>query len=112
MKVFLVTSFLSICTVNAAFQYLPHHTHQSWTRQPQSAVTSLWNSVDSSNNDGSTSSEFDVSSDETEETILRMNLSYDDGKASSALAAVQKYTRSFPFAAVLPVQPLTYLPGE
>jgi len=62
-------------------------------------------------------SELDVHEDEAEETLLRINFSYptsststDDDKGSLALAAVQKYTKSFPFAAVLPVQPLTYLP--
>lgn len=47
-----------------------------------------------------------------EETLLRINFSFDSNNGSSALAAVQTYTKSFPFAAVLPVQPLTYLPGE
>lgn len=37
--------------------------------------------------------------------------SSDDGNNGRlALAAVRKYTQSFPFAAVLPVQPLTYMP--
>jgi len=59
----------------------------------------------------------DVFNEKLDETILRINFSYeynkdddDDKGGSSALSAVQDYTRSFPFAAVLPVQPLTYLP--
>ena len=56
---------------------------------------------------------FEVFYDETDETLLRINLSFSgtspDGDAK-ALDAVRLYTKSFPFAAVLPVQPLTYLP--
>jgi hypothetical protein len=70
-------------------------------------VTAM-SSSDSPGDDGSLS-EFDVSK---EETLLRINFSFDDDEGSSALAAVESYTKSFPFAAVLPVQPLTYLPGE
>ena len=47
-----------------------------------------------------------------EETILRINFSFDSHNGTSALAAVRMYTKSFPFAAVLPVQPLTYIPGK
>jgi len=51
-------------------------------------------------------SDFDVDQDDLEETVLRVNFSYeyddDDEKGSFALAAVQKYAKSFPFAAVLP----------
>jgi hypothetical protein len=50
---------------------------------------------------------------ETEEILLRMHLSVlPDVEYETALAKVQKYTRSFPFAVVLPVQPLQYLPME
>ncbi|KAL7482101.1 hypothetical protein ACHAW6_007783 [Cyclotella cf. meneghiniana] len=56
---------------------------------------------------------FEVFNDETDETLLRINFSFSetspDGDAK-ALDAVRLYTKSFPFAAVLPVQPLTYLP--
>lgn len=48
-----------------------------------------------------------------EDILLRMNFSINAGAdPDSALDAVRKYVRSFPFAAVLPVQPLTYLPSE
>ncbi len=47
-----------------------------------------------------------------EETVLRINFSFDSHNGTSALAAVQMFTKSFPFAAVLPVQPLTYIPGK
>jgi len=57
---------------------------------------------------------YDVFNEKLDETILRINFSYehnnDDDKGSAALSAIQYYTKSFPFAAVLPVQPLTYLP--
>ncbi len=66
-------------------------------------------SSDSPSDDGSLSDFDDVSKDET---LLRINFSFDEDEGGSALAAVQRYTRSFPFAAILPVQPLTYLPGK
>lgn len=62
------------------------------------------------------SSEETVSFDSLDETLLRINFSVVQGAgifesyANNALEAVRSYTQSFPFAAVLPVQPLTYLP--
>jgi hypothetical protein len=52
---------------------------------------------------------------EMDDILLRINFSFvrdSDDDAALALAAVQQYTKSFPFAAVLPVQPLTYLPVQ
>lgn len=46
-----------------------------------------------------------------EETLLKMHLTVrDDVDPDVALAKVRQYTQSFPFAAILPVQPLQYLP--
>ena len=46
-----------------------------------------------------------------EETLLKVHLSIQDKvDPEMALAMVQKYTQSFPFSAILPVQPLQYLP--
>jgi hypothetical protein len=46
-----------------------------------------------------------------EETLLKMHLTVRDNvDPDMALAKVQQYTQSFPFAAILPVQPLQYLP--
>ena len=46
-----------------------------------------------------------------EETLLRLRLVVQDGvDVDQALAAVQSYTQSFPFAIILPVQPMQYLP--
>ena len=51
--------------------------------------------------------------DETDETLLRINFSFEHAsEEKNALDAVRQYTKSFPFAAVLPVQPLTYLPVQ
>lgn len=58
----------------------------------------------------------DESVDALDETLLRINFSVVQGAgmfesyANNALESVRSYTKSFPFAAVLPVQPLTYLP--
>ena len=57
-----------------------------------------------------------MSADSLDETLLRINFSVVQGAgifesyANNALEAVRSYTQSFPFAAVLPVQPMTYLP--
>lgn len=49
--------------------------------------------------------------DGDEETLLRLRLSLKPNiSMDEALNKVQAYTQSFPFAAVLPVQPLQYLP--
>jgi hypothetical protein len=47
-----------------------------------------------------------------EETLLQIHCSTTtaDGEVDSVLPQIQKYIQSFPFAAVLPVQPLQYLP--
>ncbi|KAL3816896.1 hypothetical protein ACHAXA_006972 [Cyclostephanos tholiformis] len=71
---------------------------------PVTAMTSS----DSTDDDAPPSSDFDELI--KDETLLRINFSFDDDDGSSALTAVQRYTRSFPFAAILPVQPFTYLP--
>lgn len=48
-----------------------------------------------------------------EETLLCIDLSVRSGvEVDDALAAVSRYCQSFPFAAVLPVQPLQYLPVQ
>ena len=48
---------------------------------------------------------------DTEETLLQIHLSPLPGVAfEDALSKISKYTRSFPFAVVLPVQPLQYMP--
>jgi hypothetical protein len=47
----------------------------------------------------------------TEETLLKVNLAVlPTSSLDEAREAVAKYCQSFPFAAVLPVQPLQYLP--
>lgn len=50
---------------------------------------------------------------EAEETLLKVHLAVQPGVSlDEAKEAVAKYSQSFPFAAVLPVQPLQYLPTE
>jgi len=47
----------------------------------------------------------------SEETLLKIHMEIQEGKDSQiALEKVTFYTQTFPFAAVLPVQPLQYLP--
>lgn len=46
-----------------------------------------------------------------EETLLRLRLALrDNDDNDKALAAVQSFCQSFPFAVILPVQPMQYLP--
>lgn len=47
-----------------------------------------------------------------EETLLKIHCSTTNREVDSVLPEIQKYIQSFPFAAVLPVQPLQYLPTE
>ena len=55
----------------------------------------------------------DTDNEDEEETILRINLSILDSNSSeSTMEKIVKYIQSFPFSAVLPVQPLTYVPSE
>ena len=91
------TIFLTICTAGTSF-------HVSSSFHPP--VPALCASPSDSSADD------DLLDITGEETVLKINFSFDSHNGSSALAAVQLYTKSFPFAAVLPVQPLTYIPGE
>lgn len=109
MIVIFSTILLTMCTAGASFNIAsPSHLligcNLSWS-SPVQALCASPSDYDSTANDDL----LDVSG---EETVLRINFSFDSNYGSSALAAVQTYTKSFPFAAVLPVQPLTYLPGE
>ena len=79
-------------------------------------IRSSSSSEDSSSSDDVGSFEFNASSSNPDaETLLRINFSFhndnnnDDG-GRLALSAVQQYCQTFPYAAVLPVQPLTYIP--
>ena len=61
---------------------------------------------------GSASGHGEMATDESEEVLLRINLSINAGiDPDSAIKATREFARGFPFAAVLPVQPLTYLPS-
>ena len=71
------------------------------------------NLLRSSASDDDTTSVYETFMDETDETLLRINFSFEHAsEEKNALDAVRQYTKSFPFAAVLPVQPLTYLPVQ
>ena len=91
-----------------------HYPKTSRPRPLAMAMSSSDSPPDDDDDDGGLplSDDFDDVAVTKDETILRINFSFDEDGGGSALAAVQRYTNSFPFAAVLPVQPLTYLPGE
>jgi hypothetical protein len=68
----------------------------------------LHSSNDDNNNSNLQSTSHDYT---TEETLMKIHLLVlPTVPLQDALDALSKYTQSFPFAAVLPVQPLTYLP--
>lgn len=49
--------------------------------------------------------------DDSEETLMRLSLTVREGVSmDDALQKVQAYIQSFPFAVILPVQPMQYLP--
>lgn len=111
MIVILSTILLNMCTTGASFNIAPpsHLLIGCNLSGSSSLVQALRASPSDSDSSANDDDLLDVSG---EETVLRINFSFDYNNGSSALAAVQTYTKSFPFAAVLPVQPLTYLPGE
>ena len=103
--------FLTVCSAGASFQFYasPAHRATFWCNQQGSLPIPLPPLRSSASDAPDNDDLLDLSG---EETILRINFSFDSDNGNSALAAVQTYTKSFPFAAVLPVQPLSYLPGE
>jgi hypothetical protein len=83
----------------------------SHKRKRDSRCFAASSSDDNSDDSGETSQ--DVTNWDSEETLLAINLRPLPGKSlSECLQRVSDYTQSFPFAAVLPVQPLQYLPAE
>jgi hypothetical protein len=57
------------------------------------------------------SSSCDDGNDQIEETLMQISLSINEGyNTDDVISVVQQYLSSFPFSAVLPVQPLTYTP--
>ena len=103
-----------LCTLSTSFQHLHY---ALLTRRPLLLPTWASSSLssDSSSADDVGSFEFDATTNPNAETLLRINFSFnddadDDGRL--ALSAVQQYCQTFPFAAVLPVQPLTYIPVQ
>lgn len=79
------------------------------TRQYPTA-TRLYSSQDE-NDDSETNPSQQQDDQDKEETLLRLNLSVlDSSNDEEALFAVQNFLQSFPFAVVLPVQPMNYFP--
>ena len=127
MNLLLSLLYLFLCTEVTAFHNYPYSKiHKSILRINtsnerytqtfiQSSIPRYTNIILRTSSDDN-NDKFDVFNEELDETILRINFSYqhnsdeDDDKGSAALSAIQDYTRSFPCAAMLPVQPLTYVP--
>mmetsp|Transcript_28931 Transcript_28931/g.45546 ORF Transcript_28931/g.45546 Transcript_28931/m.45546 type:complete len:215 (-) Transcript_28931:1294-1938(-) len=100
---YLCALFLAVIATSTAFSVEnTSMTRNRSSRQPARSRTELFSLEESIDTSG--------------ETLLRINFSVVQGAgifesyANNALEAVRSYTQSFPFAAVLPVQPLTYLP--
>ena len=86
----------------SAFQPLSIQSFSNFRHCKQNFVTNrLYSSPD----------EEDTTNFDDEETLLQIHLSVlPDVQVETAIERVSKYAQSFPFAAVLPVQPLHYLP--
>jgi hypothetical protein len=109
-----------LCTLTTPFQQ--HSQNALLTRRSllppwTTTLRRSSSSSDSSSSDDVGSFEFNASSTNPDaETLLRINFSFNDDNDNNedggrlALSAVQQYCQTFPFAAVLPVQPLTYIP--
>ena len=133
MNLLLSLLYLFLCTEVTAFHNYPYskihksilqtqntsndnkYTQTSSHIQIQSSLERLYTNIILRTSSDDNNDKYDIFNEKLDETILRINFSYeynneDEDNGSSALSAVQEYTRSFPFAAILPVQPLTYLP--
>ena len=114
----LILVFLSVSLrpVNAflssAFQQQQHLGFVTDHQRPAAFVNGQAVSFSSLKLSGSASGDDEMTTDEPEEVLSRMNLSINAGiDPDAAIKATKEYARGFPFAAVLPVQPLTYLPS-
>jgi hypothetical protein len=103
-----------------SFVPFPIKTVKAQTTTKTPAVTSTkatkfhWHGSSMSANDDDTVENNDIFDDwDQEETLLAMNLSpLPEKTVEQCLQRISDYTQSFPFAAVLPVQPLQYLPNS
>ena len=90
--------------------------HLMWLAWSPPSSRTLWNLHSASHDDMTEMNEFEACGNEAGDTILQIHFSFppdvveETPNELKALEAVRTYTKSFPFAAVLPVQPLTYLP--
>ena len=90
----------------SAFQTLAHSPSRSWGRLYISTVNPRQTPFFASFGEEEGTTNY-----EEEETLLQMHLSaLPDIPMEIAMGRVSKYSQSFPFAAILPVQPLHYLP--
>lgn len=78
-----------------------HHTQG--VRLPETTLSTLFSTADDSADE--------MTNYDNEETLLKLHFSINDlVDKGTAFQRLSKYCQSFPFAAVLPVQPLQYLP--
>lgn len=92
----------------SAFQPTPRPSkllQESWRRRHYCAVGNpLFSSP--SNDEEEATTDFD-----SEETLMQLHFTVNEGaEKETAIEKLSRYCQSFPFAAVLPVQPLQYLP--
>lgn len=111
----LVLLSVSLRSVNAFLPSAFQQQHLGFVtdhRRPAAFVNGQAVSFSSLKASGSASGDDEMTTDEPEEVLLRMNLSINAGiDPDAAIKATRDYAKGFPFAAVLPVQPLTYLPS-
>jgi hypothetical protein len=134
-----LVAFTALSSRVESFAYVqPHHLHSSsqLQRQKQQAIARLHklcpvharlgasiiqlhaspspeDNAEYDNGDTEEEASKSIVDYSTEEILLRMHLMPQAGVTlEKALEKVQAYSQSFPFAAVLPVQPLMYLPTD
>ncbi|KAG7362827.1 hypothetical protein IV203_026187 [Nitzschia inconspicua] len=109
-----IRTSLSHGVVSITSAIIPGLTTPSDTKKTASQIGS--SSSDKGNDtfgEGKSNREDDGVDWELEETLLAIHLRPLPGKSlDECLQRVSSYTQSFPFAAVLPVQPLQYLPAK
>ena len=111
----LVLLSVSLRSVNAFLSSAFQQQHLGFVtkhQRPAAFVNGQAVTLSSLKSSGSASGDGEMATYESEEVLLRMNLGINAGiDPEAAIKATREFARGFPFAAVLPVQPLTYLPS-
>jgi hypothetical protein len=113
LVMFGILTLQSYCLYSSAFSISPPFVTSCRVQPfmlPLSAASSS-NDEPEESQSSSSGNQMELPDYENEEILLKINLAMLPGVSTrDALQSVATYSQAFPFAAVLPVQPLTYLP--